>query len=83
MIAEGRGRVPMDKTQFSRTSRHRRLLNRLWTVEDFMYFAQIGKNKAYEIINSGDINYIRTHGDTGHIRFTKEHIQEWVDKNGR
>ena len=83
MIGEGRGRVPMDKTQFRRTSRHRRLLNRLWTVEDFMYFAQIGKNKAYEIINSGDINYIRTQGDNGHIRFTRDHIWEWVQKNGR
>ena len=67
--------------------RTRRLLNRLWTVEDFMHFAQIGKNKAYEIINSGDINYIRTQGDTGHIRFTRDHINDWLklreELNGR
>ena len=71
------------KTHRRRVNRYRTLLNKLWTVQDFMHFAQIGKNKAYDIINAGDINYIRTHGDTGHIRFTKEHIQEWVDKNGR
>ena len=71
------------KTHRRRVNRYRTLLNKLWTVEDFMHFAQIGKNKAYDIINAGEINYIRTHGDNGHIRFTKEHIQEWVDKNGR
>ena len=77
----------INKTEFRIYQRTRRLLNRLWTVEDFMHFAQIGKNKAYEIINSGDINYIRTHGDTGHIRFTRDHINDWLklreELNGR
>ena len=71
----------MDKTQFRRTSRHRRLLGRLWTIEDFMHFAQLGKNKVYELINKKEITYTRTHGDSGHIRFAREDVWAWVERN--
>ena len=59
------------------------LHSHLWTVSEFCEYARINRNLAYSLINTGKISYLRTNGDTGHIRFTFKHISDWVRKNTR
>jgi len=53
----------------------------LWTISEFCEYARINRSRAYYLINTGKISYLRTNGDTGHIRFTFKHISDWVKEN--
>ena len=55
----------------------------LFTMSEFCEWAKIKKNKGYELINAGEIGYLRTQGETGHVRFTHGHIMDWLKRQER
>ena len=55
----------------------------LWTISEFCEYARIKRTFATKLYQTGQIDYMRTNGDTGHIRFTFKHISDWIRKNTR
>ena len=64
--------------------RHRESIGtKLYTVNEFAEYVQVSRSKAYDILNSGEIEFFRINGDNGNkgqIRLTRWHIQEWIRK---
>lgn len=75
--------MPVIRNPLAHHSVFKTMKNKLLTISDFCEWANIKKNKAYEIINAGEISYIRTQGETGQIRFTHGHIVDWLRRQER
>ena len=63
--------------------RHRESIGtKLYTVNEFAEYVQVSRSKAYDILNSGEIDFFRINGNggNGQIRITRQHIWEWIKK---
>lgn len=50
---------------------------RVYTVEEIMNILDIGKNAAYNLVNSGVFHYVKV---GGHYRISKKSFDNWLDK---
>lgn len=50
---------------------------RVYTVEEIMNILDIGKNAAYNLVNSGAFHYVKV---GGHYRISKKSFDNWLDK---
>lgn len=49
---------------------------RVYTVEEIMNILDIGKNAAYNLVNSGAFHYVKV---GGHYRISKRSFDNWLD----
>lgn len=49
---------------------------RVYTVEEIMNILDIGKNAAYNLVNSGVFHYVKV---GGHYRISKKSFDNWLD----
>ena len=49
---------------------------RVYTVEEIMNILDIGKNAAYNLVNSGAFHYVKV---GGHYRISKKSFDNWLD----
>ena len=48
----------------------------VYTVEEIMNILDIGKNAAYNLVNSGVFHYVKV---GGHYRISKKSFDNWLD----
>lgn len=59
---------------------HRDEEKRVYTIREIMDILNIGKNSAYNLINSGCFHYVKV---GGHYRISKKSFDEWLDKSNK
>ncbi len=50
---------------------------RVYTIDEIMDILCIGKNAAYNLVNSGVFHYVKV---GGHYRISKKSFDKWLDK---
>lgn len=53
---------------------------RVYTVDEIMDILSIGKNAAYNLVNSGVFHYVKV---GGHYRISKKSFDNWLDNLDR